>query len=314
MKVDREEFRRICESRGWVYVGYDQNNRDVLYIVDEIHMKTKCSHFPPMKLTSRNLVNKSDGTDFIKIQFRGVHGDTFNYDNVQYINHCKKVEIACREHGSFMQTPDSHLAGAGCPKCAKQVSATVRSVGVERITKEVQLSGYELVSCGEEAKWNTPIEVLCHDHGVFKKTVGGFIKKPRCPQCSKERWLKKYHSTGWTYSRTNYTKMCKTSNVYLMRLTSPDGSEDFLKIGFAQNPRYRATSISKQSGYDVDLLFCWEGESGTVWDIEHYVKSSYSRGKYQPTKWFAGWTECLTIDVEVVLLIDLKEKTHQGIP
>lgn len=50
---------------------------------------------------------------------RKVHGDKYDYSKVIYLKAKKKVCIICPEHGEFLQTPDSHLRGAGCPKCNK---------------------------------------------------------------------------------------------------------------------------------------------------------------------------------------------------
>lgn len=48
----------------------------------------------------------------------GTHGDRYGYEKVVYIGSIKKVIITCHTHGDFQQTPDNHLKGHGCPKCA----------------------------------------------------------------------------------------------------------------------------------------------------------------------------------------------------
>ena len=49
-----------------------------------------------------------------------VHGDKYDYHNTIYIKNSEKVEIYCRteNHKSFFQTPNHHLKGSGCQKCA----------------------------------------------------------------------------------------------------------------------------------------------------------------------------------------------------
>lgn len=54
--------------------------------------------------------------DFIK-KAKAVHGDKYDYSKVVYKNYSTKVEIICKEHGAFLQTPNNHLFGAGCPTC-----------------------------------------------------------------------------------------------------------------------------------------------------------------------------------------------------
>lgn len=46
-----------------------------------------------------------------------VHGNKYDYSNVNYINNRTYVNIVCPKHGAFNQTPAMHLAGQGCPIC-----------------------------------------------------------------------------------------------------------------------------------------------------------------------------------------------------
>lgn len=48
---------------------------------------------------------------------QAVHGGTYNYAKVVYINAYKKVCIICPKHGEFWQSPHHHLNGHGCPVC-----------------------------------------------------------------------------------------------------------------------------------------------------------------------------------------------------
>jgi hypothetical protein len=42
---------------------------------------------------------------------------TYNYSKVNYISSHKKVIIICNKHGQFVQKPNTHLNGIGCPVC-----------------------------------------------------------------------------------------------------------------------------------------------------------------------------------------------------
>lgn len=48
---------------------------------------------------------------------KDVHTIKYDYSKVKYIDKDTKVEIICPIHGSFWQSPHSHLKGSGCPKC-----------------------------------------------------------------------------------------------------------------------------------------------------------------------------------------------------
>lgn len=61
-------------------------------------------------------VKRKDVDTFIH-QARLVHGDKYSYSG-EYTNTMTPVNIFCKEHGHFSQTPDNHLSGQGCPSCA----------------------------------------------------------------------------------------------------------------------------------------------------------------------------------------------------
>jgi len=52
-------------------------------------------------------------------RFREKHGNRYDYSKVIYSRRSDNVTITCEEHGDFQQSPGSHLAGSGCPKCAE---------------------------------------------------------------------------------------------------------------------------------------------------------------------------------------------------
>lgn len=56
-------------------------------------------------------------------------GGTYDYSLINeqtYTNTKEKVPIKCPKHGVFLQTPNNHLNGVGCPRC-------LRSLGEERV-------------------------------------------------------------------------------------------------------------------------------------------------------------------------------------
>lgn len=65
---------------------------------------------------------------FLK-QAEAVHGDRYDYSKTVYKNNRVKVEIICRQHGSFWQAPANHVhkqLRSGCPKCAIEARQVVR--------------------------------------------------------------------------------------------------------------------------------------------------------------------------------------------
>jgi hypothetical protein len=53
-----------------------------------------------------------------------VHANLYSYKRFVYVMSQVKGAITCSIHGDFMQTPNRHLSGQGCPKCAfERISA-----------------------------------------------------------------------------------------------------------------------------------------------------------------------------------------------
>ena len=57
--------------------------------------------------------------DFISTSI-SIHNFTYDYSKVIYKNNKTKVEIICRQHGVFFQTPNDHIGGHGCRKCSEE--------------------------------------------------------------------------------------------------------------------------------------------------------------------------------------------------
>lgn len=56
-------------------------------------------------------------TDIFIEKAKQIHGDKYDYSEVEY-NGCRKyVKIKCKKHGIFEQMPYKHLQGRGCPYC-----------------------------------------------------------------------------------------------------------------------------------------------------------------------------------------------------
>lgn len=48
-----------------------------------------------------------------------LHNNKYDYSMTSYSTNYLKVKIVCKEHGVFLQTPNNHMMGNGCPGCAE---------------------------------------------------------------------------------------------------------------------------------------------------------------------------------------------------
>ena len=98
--------------------------------------------------------------------FHRVHGNKYDYSFVRYVANHSKIEIGCREHGIFEQSPNSHLRGHGCPDCGgnphyndSKIIASFREIhGVKY--------DYSMVSY---VNAKTKVRIKCKTHGLFEQ-------------------------------------------------------------------------------------------------------------------------------------------------
>lgn len=55
-------------------------------------------------------------------QAKSIHGELYDYSNLVYVNSTTPLQIICKKHGVFLQRPEVHLNGLGCPKCSNNLS------------------------------------------------------------------------------------------------------------------------------------------------------------------------------------------------
>lgn len=66
----------------------------------------------------RSSIHRKTAEEFIAESKEKFGSGTFGYTNVDYINSKTKVELVCKQHGSFMVRPSDHLNKLeGCPMC-----------------------------------------------------------------------------------------------------------------------------------------------------------------------------------------------------
>jgi len=107
----------------YCYVDY-KNNKSKIKIICKNHgefIQTPSEHLIGkgcFKCGVEHISNlKTKTFENFLLQSKNIHGNRYDYSNVNYINRRAAVEIICEKHGSFFQTPKNHLKGSGCIFC-----------------------------------------------------------------------------------------------------------------------------------------------------------------------------------------------------
>jgi len=181
-------------------------------------------------------------TDIFIQMAHGVHGQRYDYSKVFYVKSHDKIEIICPDHGLFSQTPNGHLNGAGCLKCAiEKIHARQRLTSEEFINraKTIHKDKYvydKTVYRGYENK----VVIGCPKHGVFEQRVGDHLRGEGCPKCAVlltgeigrmslsdfVAHSKEIHGNKYDYGRVVYknnrTKVALVCSVHGEFFVSPD--------------------------------------------------------------------------------------------
>jgi hypothetical protein len=186
-------------------------------------------------------------TEKFIIKATEVHGDLYDYSNVEYINNHTKVIIICKKHGHFEQQPSNHLMKRGCVDCGREQCGNINSSNVyEFITKAKEIHG-DLYDYSKVVyvKSNENVVIICKKHGEFPQTPTSHLGDSGCRHCGNLRisevkssnvdeFIEKarnIHGDLYDYSKVIYVKsnknviiICKKHGIFNMRPNNHIGS------------------------------------------------------------------------------------------
>lgn len=126
-----------------------------------------------------------------------VHGHKYDYSKMEFDTMKKKVHIVCPEHGSFLQTPESHLLGTGCKKCQSiRKRKKICGIGINDYEGQVRVNGEFIQSYNV---WKDMIR-RCYDEGRLKRhpTYKGVSVCEEWKYFSKfKEWFDEHYVEGW---------------------------------------------------------------------------------------------------------------------
>ena len=148
---------------------------------------------------------------------RARHGNKYDYSKVIYVDSVTKVTIICPEHGEFQQTPQAHVRGNGCPKCANiKRGDTFRSDGDTFVKRATKIHNGKYIYDKEKyVNAMTKVPILCMEHGTFWMTPMAHLNGQGCPKCSGRglttdeviSMFREKHGDRYDYSKFSFTKM-----------------------------------------------------------------------------------------------------------
>lgn len=224
------------------------------------------------------------GSDFLD-QAVAIHGSKYNYSCVEYTGSHVKVKITCKEHGEFMQSPNSHLNGNGCPSCGNDNSSKAqRKLTCDFISEAIAVHGniydYSIV---EYAHSNMKVDIICSIHGVFKQKARNHLDGKGCPCCATYGFDSKKPSILY------YIKFESKKDLPIYKIGVTNGSD----------VKDRIRSMQVCNGFKATILDKIHFKTGLeARSIEQLLHKEYSEYKYMGDPIMKnGNTELFTKDV-----------------
>jgi len=151
-----------------------------------------------------------------------VHGDKYDYNLLlNDVDYKLKIKIICPKHGVFEITPNNHLRGKGCFKCAIELRKKLFSMGKDEFIKRAKEAHNNKYDYSKVIYVNnhTKVCIVCPDHGDFWQTPSrhilrkhgckkcGMKNKPQCQPMNTKTFIEKaklIHGEKYAYDLVDY--------------------------------------------------------------------------------------------------------------
>lgn len=147
---------------------------------------TKCNSTDAIASKQERHSNKRLTTPEFITRAVAVHGYTYDYNQVEYINSKTKVEIVCKSHGVFYQSPNTHLTGQGCPHCHNERRFLTQAQFLEK-SKAIHGDNYDY-SQAIYTRNSAKVKITCNGCGVmFEQAPQDHMRGNGCVLCHWDR-------------------------------------------------------------------------------------------------------------------------------
>lgn len=236
--------------------------------------------------TIQTALNK---TSYCVNQFREVHGNKYDYSEVKYKRNSIKVNIICKKHGAFEQTPNSHKNGSNCPICSATKKGKQKRLTIEQFIKKAKKI-HNNKYCYSKSEYITAKEkiiIICPIHGNFKQTVDNHLQGNGCLKCARENST--WKTSDWERSGKQ-SKNFNSFKVYIVKLYNKE--EEFYKIGKTYLTVEQRLRYGVNIPYNYEIIKIFEGSAEEMSKLEINLQRKNKDNRYTPKTIFAGNTEC----------------------
>lgn len=130
---------------------------------------------------------------FLK-QAKEIHGDRYDYSEVEWTNTYTPITIICPVHGKFNQVPQNHVRlRCGCRKCGRQIAKEkVNKYNTTYFLKHAKKAHGDRYDYSNTQCLNATdkVEIICPAHGMFTQNANQHLQGHGCPKCNFDQMAK----------------------------------------------------------------------------------------------------------------------------
>jgi len=214
------------------------------------------------------------------------HGSCYDYIKVEYKSARTKVCIICQTHGEFFQTPDKHLSGAGCCKCAAKARGDKRRFTLEEYVRRAHAVHDQKYDYSKVIYKNNieKICLICPTHGEFFQNPQNHLTGQGCPKCGILKYAHKRRLTEVKFlkratathgNKYDYSKVVYNYSHIKVRIICPLHGE------FLQTPVSHLKGLGcMQCGYLSAVAL----NKGTSEEFIQKANKAHGKGTYDYSK------------------------------
>lgn len=198
IEIIRQRSNEIYENKYYVIsVEHSQGEKTILEIECKIHGIFKqamndhlsgegCYQCGKKKMAD---AQRSTNEEFIK-KAKDIHGDTYDYSLVEYIDNSTNVTLICKIHGYFKIQPSNHLyfENYGCKSCGYERTRDKNRLSHDVFIKRVNMVYGDLYDYSKSVYqgYYTPLIIICKKHGEFEIEPCYHFKGAGCYSCNNQ--------------------------------------------------------------------------------------------------------------------------------
>lgn len=234
---------------------------------------------------------------------REVHGDTYSYIKSIYSNTHKNLDIICKIHGVFSQSPAGHLhQKQGCPSCHGTGQGTTESFIQESIKRHGGLYDYSKVNY---INCKTKVIIGCQYHGDFLQAPIHHTRKGSgCRKCNvtggySEKWLREHPDQA-----------SAAAILYVVQIQNE--SKSFYKIGITKKDLDIRFHTTRKLGWKVTPIEIFSTSIGKAFHTEQRMLRGVIHKLEKPSDFYiyGGESECFLADTNTLQQIIDKVKSY----